>query len=33
MTTTTAQSEENATVIEQVKLGMASVVKSFSIDM
>lgn len=32
-TTTTAHTEENPTVIEQVKLSMASVAKSFSIDM
>lgn len=32
-TTTTAHSEENPSVIEQVKLGVASVAKSFSIDM
>ncbi|KAK3696648.1 hypothetical protein LTR37_017829 [Vermiconidia calcicola] len=32
-TTTTAQAEEKPSIIEQVKLGVASVAKSFSIDM
>lgn len=32
-TTTTAHAEENPSIIEQVKLGVASVAKSFSIDM
>lgn len=31
--TTTAQAEENTSVLEQVKLGVVNVVKSFSIDM
>ena len=32
-TTTTAQAEENPSLLEQVKLGVASVAKSFTIDM